>query len=69
MGQCGNNLSRLQPRGVIGVEVGKHDKGGAIEDVGGRGPAPDKRVEYVVHFSFLLTCGTPIVVILYSWRE
>jgi hypothetical protein len=36
MGQCGNNLSRLQPRSVIGIEVGKHDKAGAIEDVGGR---------------------------------
>ena len=36
MGQCDNNLSRLQPRGVIGVKVGKHDKAGAIEDVGGR---------------------------------
>src|ERR1700746_1181974 len=36
MGQGGNNLSRLQPRGVIGIEAGKHDKAGAIEDVGGR---------------------------------
>ena len=35
MGQRSNNLGRLQPRGVIGIEVGKHDKAGAIEDVGG----------------------------------
>ena len=36
MGQRGNNLGRLQPRGVIGIEVGKNDKAGAIEDVGCR---------------------------------
>ena len=36
MGQRNNDLGRLQPRGVIGIEVGKHDKAGAIEDVGGR---------------------------------
>src|SRR5216683_4525543 len=35
MGQRYNDLGRLQPRGVIGIEVGKHDKAGAIEDVGG----------------------------------
>jgi hypothetical protein len=35
MGQRNNDLGRLQPRGVIGIEVGKHDKAGAIEDVGG----------------------------------
>jgi hypothetical protein len=31
MGQRNNDLGRLQPRGVIGIEVGKHDKAGAIE--------------------------------------
>src|SRR5205823_12528856 len=36
VGQRDNNLSRLQPRGVIGIEVGKHDKAGAIEDGGSR---------------------------------
>src|SRR5215469_3232846 len=35
MGQRENDLCRLQPRGVIGVEVGEHDKASAIEDVGG----------------------------------
>ena len=35
MGQRNNDLGRLQPRRVIGIEVGKHDKAGAIEDVGG----------------------------------
>jgi len=35
-GQRDNNLNRPQPRSVIGIEVGQHDKAGAIEDVGGR---------------------------------
>src|SRR5215472_17061001 len=35
MGQRENDLGRLQPGGVISVEVGEHDKASAIEDVGG----------------------------------
>src|SRR4029077_17998169 len=35
MGQRNNDLGRLQPGGVIGVEVGEHDEAGAIEEVGG----------------------------------
>ena len=33
MGQRNNDLGRVQPRGVIGIEVGKHDKAGAIEEL------------------------------------
>lgn len=35
VGQRGNDLGRLQPRRVIGVEVGKHDEAGPIDHVGG----------------------------------
>src|ERR1700730_18450634 len=35
MGQRDNDSGVLQPRRVIGIEIGKHDKAGAIEDVGG----------------------------------
>ena len=35
MGQRDSDLGRLQPRRVIGIEIGKHDTAGAIEDVGG----------------------------------
>src|SRR5690349_2080475 len=36
MGQRNSDLGRLQPRRIIGIEVGKHDEAGVIEDVGGR---------------------------------
>ena len=36
MGQRNSDLGRLEPRRIIGIEVGKHDEAGAIEDVGGR---------------------------------
>src|SRR5215472_10686046 len=36
MGQRDNDLGWLQPRRVIGVEVGEHYEASAIEDVGGR---------------------------------
>jgi len=34
-GQRNNNLGGIQPRGVVGIEVGKNYKTGAVEDIGG----------------------------------